>query len=347
MHTANSAKHFLLRSLTLAVGLLWGLTLFSGARLRASAALFSAPADAQITGTGFYFDTVVTLTLNGTEDQAVIDDCFSLMADYEALLSRTKEGSDIWNINHSGGAPTTVSEETASLIELALIYSDLSDGAFDITIAPVVALWDFQGEEPHSIPNQDLLNEALSHVDYHCIELDGATVTLTDPDASIDLGGIAKGYIADKLREFLLDEGIDSGLINLGGNVLAIGTKPDGAFWKIGIRKPFADASELIAVVSVDDQTVVTSGTYERYFEKYGTIYHHILNPDNGYPIENGLTSVTILADSSARADALSTTCFCLGLERGMELIESLDGIEAMFVTEDMQMHVSSGFPAS
>jgi thiamine biosynthesis lipoprotein len=319
----------------------------------------TASSDDSVDKTGFYLDTVINIKIYGTDDSTILDDCFSMISDYENMLSRTIEGSDIWKINHSSGQPTAVSEETASLIELALQYSELSDGAFDITIAPVVSLWDFHEDGDHSLPDDAVLAEALSHVDYHTVQVDGIdtpvtdengnplyTVTLSDPEAAIDLGGIAKGFIADKAKEFLLSRGITSGLINLGGNVLAIGEKPNADAFKIGIRRPFGSSSmDLITVVPVRDLSVVTSGTYERYFEIDGVLYHHILDPSTGYPAITTLQSVSILSESSAQGDALSTTCFLLGLEKGMELIESLDGIEAMFITDDQVMHKSSGFP--
>ncbi|MCD8348400.1 MAG: FAD:protein FMN transferase [Lachnospiraceae bacterium] len=309
--------------------------------------------------TGFFLDTVITITLYGDTDSVAMNGCFDLLDEYENMLSRTVEGSDVWNINHSGGSPTEVSEETAYLIETALYYSELSDGAFDITITPLVELWDVQNkasqvsEEETTeealasglIPSDEEIEEALSHIDYTAVSCVGTTVTLSDPDAEIDLGGIAKGYIADCLEEYLLSAGIESALINLGGNVQTVGTKPDGSSWKIGIQKPFGGSSDIITVVECTGESVVTSGTYERYFEVDGRIYHHILDPNTGYPADNGLVSVTILADSSTTCDALSTTCFVLGLEDGLELIESIDGVEALFITEDETMYRTSGFP--
>lgn len=297
-----------------------------------------------VSNTGFYLDTVITITVYGTEDGSVINDCFDLLGEYEAMLSRTSENSDIWNINHSGGEPVEVSEETAELIQLALDYSELSDDAFDISLAPYSILWDFQNNTGN-IPSEEEIAEAGAHVGLGNLHLEGATVTLDDPDAAIDLGGIAKGYIADRVKDLLLSEGYESALINLGGNVLTVGSKPDGSDFKIGIREPFADASQLSAVVAVSDKSVVTSGTYERYFMVDDVIYHHILDPKTGYPIQNGLQSVTILSDLSVDGDALSTTCFVMGLEDGMELIESLEDIEAMFITDDGELHYSSGFP--
>ncbi len=299
---------------------------------------------AQISDIGFYFDTVVELRLNGTDDQSLIDECFDKMKEYEALLSRTREGSDVWRINHSAGEPVEVSDDTAALIALAQKYYELSDGAFDITVAPYLTIWDFPNN-PGKVPAAASLAAARIHVGLPLLRLEGNTVTLDDPRASIDLGGIAKGYIADRLKEYLAGKGVTSGYINLGGNMLAIGTKPGGVPWNIGIRRPFGEASDTITTVKIDGLSVVTSGPYERYFEKDGTIYHHILNPTDGYPVQNGLSSVTILSRSSADGDALSTSCFVLGLERGMELIESLDGIEALFITDDEELHYSSGFP--
>ena len=302
------------------------------------------PSQMSISDVGFYFDTVVEIKLNGTEDESILKECFDLMAEYESLLSRTREGSDVWKINHSAGTPVSVSEDTVSLIRLARKYYDLSDGAFDITIAPYVTLWDFQNN-PGTIPTKDELTAASKHVGFENVQVSGNTVTLADPEAQIDLGGIAKGFIADRLKEYLTKEGIESAWINLGGNVLTIGMKPDKSPWKIGIRKPFGAATETAAVISVSGKSVVTSGTYERYFEKDGTIYHHILEPKTGEPVQNHLYSVTILSDSSADGDALSTTCFVLGKEDGLALVESLDGIEAMFITDEQELIYSSGFP--
>lgn len=301
--------------------------------------------NAVISDTNFYFDTVVKITLCGTKDTAILEECFSEMARYEALLSRTQEGSDIWNINHSNGKPVEVSDITIELLELALHYSELSDGVFDPTIASVVSLWNFTDNPEKVLPAETALTEALSHVNYKNIQINDNTVTLLDPEASIDLGGIAKGYIADQLKSFLINKEVTSALINLGGNNLALGTKPGSQPWKIGIQKPFGESSDLAATLSVDGKSVVTSGNYERYFEKNGLIYHHILDTRTGFPVQNGLSGVTILSESSAVGDALSTTCFALGLDKGMDLIESLEDAEAMFITEDGSIYRSSGFP--
>ncbi|MCD7736609.1 MAG: FAD:protein FMN transferase [Lachnospiraceae bacterium] len=325
------------------------LKLCLGIVLLSSLLLPSAPhvlADEEsLSETGFFLDTVISITIYGSSDSTVMDGCFSLLDDYEQLFSRTIEGSDVWKINHSSGEPTEVDSETAALIEASLYYSEISNGKFDITVTPLAELWDIENNTGY-LPSDEEIQEALSHVDYTVISVDGAAVTLADPEAEIDLGGIAKGYIADRLKDYLKSEGITSALINLGGNVLTLGEKPNGNNWKIGIRKPFGESSsDLIAVVETADMAVITSGTYERYFELDGVIYHHILDTETGYPVENGLTSVTILSESSTEGDALSTTCFVLGLEDGMELVEATDGVEALFITNEMELYRSSGFP--
>lgn len=291
--------------------------------------------------TGMYFDTVVTVEVWGA-DREVLDHCEELCGYYEQLFSRTIEDSEVSKINNSGGQPVTVSDETAELIRLGLEYGDISDGYFDITIASASELWDFTDNEEKTLPDPGELTEAVTHIDYHNVRVDGNTVTLSDPDTKIDLGGIAKGYIADQLKKYLEEEGVEHALINLGGNMLAVGSKYDGSPFRIGLQKPFEPDGTPIVVLEVNDQSVVTSGNYERYFEKDGTIYHHILDPDTGYPIQNDLYQVSIISDRSVDGDALSTTCYALGLEKGMELIQSLDGVEAVFVTSDYEIHTTT-----
>ena len=168
-------------------------------------------------------------------------------------------------------------------------------------------------------------------------------MTFLSPDTTLDLGAIAKGYIADQIREYLTKSGVESAVINLGGNVLCVGSKPDGSSFKIGLQKPFAESAETFATVAADNMSVVTSGVYERHFEVNGKNFHHILNPKNGYPYDNGLISVTILSENSVDGDGLSTACFSLGLEAGMELINSLNGVYACFIDEDYNIHYSEG----
>lgn len=294
-----------------------------------------------ISKTGFHFDTVITITLYSSTDEDLLTSCFELAAHYENLLSRTKEGSDIYRINHANGVPTEVSSETAELLEIALDYAKLTKGAVDPTIGAVSTLWNFHEDSEHIPPSSNDIQNALSHVNYQNVVLSGNMVTLTDADACLDLGFIAKGYIADKMKEYLLSEGVTSALINLGGNVLSVGSKPDNSAFVIGIQEPFADAGTPATTVSINDTSVVSSGVYERYFEHDGQFYHHILDTKTGYPVENNLLAVSILSESSTDGDALSTTCLVLGYEKAYELIESLGGIEAIFITSDNTVHTT------
>lgn len=304
---------------------------------------------AEATRTGIFFDTVIQVTIYHERAQELLDEAFRMAAAYEDLLSTKNEGSDIWNINHAQGEPVPVSSETVYLIQSALSFTELSGGKIDPTIAPLTELWDFSSEhtESHHVPGDSQIRERLQHVDARAISISGSDVCLTDPDAAIDLGFIAKGYIADKIKEFLLEEGVESALINLGGNVLAVGSKPDSEPFKIGIQKPFSPRGTAAAAIPVSDQSLVSSGTYERCFEEDGVLYHHILDPDTGYPAVTDLDSVTILSDSSMAGDGLSTTCLMLGLSAARELMESLEGTEALFITKDGSLHYTSGFPAS
>ena len=317
------------------------------ALLISAALLLSAcsglPKERDLSYTDTMFDTVISVRILDASDSQVLNGCKNLCQKYDSLLSTTVEGSDIYRINNAGGAPVEVSDETITLIKKGIYYSKMSDGAFDITIAPVSRLWDFTGEAA-SVPAPENIAEAASHVNYETIIIRDNTVTLSDPAAGIDLGAIAKGYIADRLKDYLTEQGIRHALINLGGNVLAMGGKLDGSDYNIAIQKPFAESGEPITSVKISDKSVVTSGIYQRYFKADGTIYHHILDPNTGYPCENSLYSVTIITDSSLTADALSTTCFLLGYENGMKLVNQLDNVDAIFITTDNQLHYSENF---
>lgn len=308
-----------------------------------------AKSSVPVTKSGFYFDTVIQVTLYDASKESLLEDCFALADQYEKYFSNTIEDSDISKINNSGGAPVTVHDKTIELLQMGIAYGDLSDGKFDITIGKLSDLWNFSTKalleetDASLIPSEAEIKATLSTVDYHCIKINGNEVTLTNPDAKIDLGGIAKGYIADKMKEFLNENGVTSGFINLGGNVLVLGPKADGSAYTIGIQKPFSDDGSSIASVQVTDETVVSSGVYERCFTVDGTLYHHILDTATGYPYDNGLLGVTIITKDSVDGDGLSTTCFALGLDEGMALIESLPDTEAIFITEDYELHTSSG----
>jgi thiamine biosynthesis lipoprotein len=289
------------------------------------------------------FDTVVRIEIREPADKEVLEGCRKLCRKYDAMFSNKVEDSEIFRINNAGGNPVEVSAETVKLIKKALYYSDLSNGVFDITIAPVSELWDFHAEEP-VVPAPEAVTGAVGHVDYKNILIKDNTVQLLDPLARIDVGGIAKGYIADRVKEYLKEEGVKHAVIDLGGNVLTIGGRPDGSDYNIGIQKPFDTTGTPVTSVRISDKSIVTSGIYQRYFEVDGKKYHHILDPRTGYPCENNLYSVTIITDSSLTADALSTTCFLLGFDKGMRLISQLDNVDGVFITNDNKIHYSKNF---
>ena len=296
---------------------------------------------------GFYFDTAVTITVynpSSKEDATdIINGGFNLCKNYESIFSRTAKDSDISKINAAGGSQTTVHPEVTEIIRDSLKYSQLSEGAFDITIAPLSSLWDIKNNNG-VIPAKNSIASALEHIDYRNIIVEENSITLSDPKAQIDLGGIAKGFVADKLKKYMISKGVTSAIIDLGGNILTIGGKNSENNFKIGIKKPFSqEDSEYAATISVTDKSVVTSGIYERYFEKDHKIYHHILDTKTGYPVENNLYSVTIISDTSEAGDALSTSVFALGLDEGKKLINSIENTEAVFITNKNKIILTDG----
>lgn len=293
------------------------------------------------TVTGFYFDTVVNLTIYWKDD-APLTEALQKCAYYESILSKTVEGSDVWNINHANGERVQVSEDTRDIIEKALEYSRLSNGAFDITIEPCVALWDFTDKNKAVLPDEAALAAAAAKVDYTQVDVndDGVKLGLGQ---TIDLGAIAKGYIADRISDLLKEKGIKSGLLNFGGNVQTIGNKPDGTPWNVGIQDPRGAQSDSIAVMPTTDAAVVTSGIYERGFDIDGVRYHHLLDTSTGWPIQNDLAGVSIFVSDSFDGDALSTTLFALGEQGGLALTEKLEGVEAMFITREDNISYTQG----
>lgn len=292
------------------------------------------------TEVGFYLDTVITLTAY-TDDSEVLKNALEECGRYEEMLSRTIEGSDIWRINHASGEPVTVSEDTIIILKEAIRISEMSDGAFDITIAPVTDLWDFRTGNG-TVPEGAAVSAAVMKVDYRQIHIEGNTVTLP-AGMMIDLGGIAKGYIADRIGEYLTEQGITSAVLSFGGNVVTIGRKPDGSVWRIGIQDIDAPTGTSMMVTKSSGGSTVTSGIYERGFEQDGIWYHHILSTETGWPIQNELASVTVFSESSMTGDALSTAVFAMGTEEGVRLIDSMDGIEAILITRDRKVIYTNG----
>ncbi|MBR3756013.1 MAG: FAD:protein FMN transferase [Firmicutes bacterium] len=303
----------------------------------------------KIEKSSYYMDTICTITIYDMEDMneekanAAIDSAFSLCADMEATISATIETSEVYQINEAGGAPVKCSDAVIELLQMGIDYGDLSDGRFDITLGKVTDLWDFHGENP-AVPDADKVKEALSAVDYQQIHIDGNKVSMENPDGKINLGGIGKGFIADRAAGHLESLGVTSAIVNFGGNIVAIGENAGDPF-KIGIKDPNSESGEILGAVTVEDATVVTSGVYERCFEQDGKTYHHILDVETGYPVDSDVISVTLVAPKgySGVCDALSTTCLIYGVEDGLELIEGADNVEAIFVDRDGKIYKTSG----
>lgn len=291
--------------------------------------------------------TFVSVTLYGentSELEAAMNAAFARASELEQCLSPSIAESELNAVNESAYAQETpVSESFFRLLTEAQQYAALSDGALDCTIGDLISLWGI-GTETARVPEASEIEAILRKDSYTLVATDsaGQTVRFAEEGVTLQFGAVAKGYIADEMKSILLEQGVESGLLVLGGNVLTIGSKPSGDAWKVGITDPFS-TDQLIAELTVSDLSVVTSGNYERYFEADGVQYHHILDPETGYPSDSGLVSTTIIAASSVTCDALSTATYVLGAEEGMALIESLDGVEAVFITESGDILTSSG----
>ncbi len=279
--------------------------------------------------TAFMMDTVVNIEAEC--EKGIIDDTLNFCREYEKKLSRTDTGSEVYALNNSAGS-MAVSDDTAYLIRRALYFSELTGGKFDITICPVSSLWDFTGD---ALPDDTEIKKKLAMVGYERVSLDGNTVDLGG--AQIDLGAIAKGYITDKAADYLKKQGVENAVLNFGGNVVVMGDD----YYNVGIKSPSGDG--LAAQLRVKNTAVVTSGTYERYIEWQGKRYHHILDPHTGYPVESDIISATVISENSTDADALSTCCLLLGLDDATALINGIEGVEAIFITADGEVHISNG----
>ena len=361
-HSKRSRSHSRFFYLILCTVLVCPMLLFTGCG-NITDADTSTTGNQPISISSIKLNTAVQITIYDSQDKALLDDCLALCDKYELVFSRTNEKSELYKLNHrkdtsdkdpnadgqttpypvSGTADTWhISEDLAALLSEGLDITRESDGAFDIAIAPLTSLWDFTAEDP-KVPDDAAIQKALPLCSSDGVTIDGQDITLPSDDIQFDVGAIAKGYIADRMKDLLVKKGVKSAIINLGGNVLCIGSKPDGTPFKVGIQKPFADRNETEAVMDIAGKSVVSSGIYERCFKQGGKLYHHILNPQTGYPYDNGLISVTIISDQSVDGDALSTTCFALGLEDGLKFAEK-KGVQAVFITEDYELHYTDGF---
>ncbi len=291
----------------------------------------------------FAMDTYMSLKAYGSNGEAALQKSSEKIKELEAMLSVTSKESEIFKINSTGGTKTEISYETSFLIKRSLEINNDTKGAFDITLYPVTKEWGFTTGD-YKVPSQERIDELLAKVgsDNVVLSEDGSSVSLIN-GANIDLGGIAKGYAGSCAADIIKNEGVKSAILNMGGNVQTIGSKPDGSRWKVGIQDP-CDSSKLVGTVEVADKAVVTSGGYERYFEdESGNVYWHILNPETGRPAVTDIVSVTIIGSDGTTCDALSTSLFVMGTQRVADYLKAYKDYDVVIVSNDNKLYITEG----
>lgn len=295
----------------------------------------------------FIYDTVVKVKVFGENaNNQTLKDIGNLLEDLDDKMNKDKVGSEIQKINAAAGTSAVqVSKELYDLIALSLQYGDQTNGFFDIAIGPLVDLWQIGSEGAH-VPKQDEITTAMTLTNYKDIELNEKehSVKLLHKGMVLDLGGIGKGYAAEQIKAYLLEHGLTSALINMGSSsIITVGNKVDGSDWILGIQNPDQSRGNSLGTITLNDEVINTSGVYERFFIQDNVRYHHIFDPRTGYPIQNGLESVTIIGKDAVEAEALTKGIFVMGVEEGLKYIESLDGVEAIFIAEGQKIYATSG----
>lgn len=287
----------------------------------------------------YAMDTVMTLEAYGQNAAAALDEAVAEIERLDALWSIASSDGEIARLNAE--KQITASADTLALLTRAKEISAATDGLFSTTIAPLMEAWGFTSGD-YRVPDEAELSALLAHVDDEEIAISDSTVTIP-ADAKVDLGGIAKGFTSARVMEIFRENGVENGILSLGGNVQALGTKPDGSLWRVGLQDP-ADERALFATLELADKAVITSGAYERNFEQNGIVYHHIIDPRTGYPAESGLSSVTIVSDDGTLADGLSTALFIMGKEAAVEFWRShRDDFDMVLLADDGAVTVSAG----
>lgn len=288
----------------------------------------------------FAMDTYLTFTAYGANAEGALRQAEDRIAELEGLWSVTDTDSEIYKVNHSGGQPVAVREETEELVSFALAMAEETDGALEPTIYPVLTAWGFTTDENH-VPVENEIVEQLASVGYDRVHVEDGEITL-ETGTMLDLGAVGKGFAGDEVVQILRENGVSSALLDIGGNIQAIGTKPDGSYWRVGLKDPFSEG--VLGVLQVADEAVVTSGSYERYFiGEDGKRYGHIIDPATGYPVDNGLVSVTVLSGEGKLCDALSTALFVKGLEGAEKYWRQRRDFDMILITEDGNIYVTEG----
>lgn len=289
----------------------------------------------------FAMDTYMYLKAYGEHADTALGYSSEQILSLEELFFVTSEKSDIWAINHSDGEPVFVSDDTIAVLNKAIEIGGKTNGALDVTIYPLLTEWGFT-TDTQQVPTDDIIADKLKLIDYTKISVKGNTVQLPD-NMQIDFGALAKGYTSDCVTEILKENGVKSALVNLGGNVHAVGTKPDGTLWKVGVQNPFSP-SEQVCILEIADKAVITSGNYERFFtDENGRKYWHILDSADGFPADNGLVSVTIVGENGLLCDALSTALFVLGTDKAIDYWRNSADFEMILITDDEKIIYSEG----
>ena len=292
-----------------------------------------------------WLGTTSTITLYDSQNQNIITKAFQRVEEIHKRMSLQLPTSELSHINRNAGiGPVRVSSDTFFVVEEAPRIARETGGAFDPTVGPLVDLWDITGNA--YLPTQEEIQEILPLIDYRVVEInrENLSVFLPIPGMKLDLGGIAKGYAADEAARILIENGVRKAIIDFGGDIIALGTRVTGEPWRIGIQNPFTQRGSFTGIYYAEDKTIVTSGTYERYLMHEGVRYHHLFDTTTGFPGQNGVESVTIMASgSSSLADAYSTAAFIMGLEAGLSYVESIPGVEALFIMDDLSLHATSG----
>jgi thiamine biosynthesis lipoprotein len=305
---------------------------------------------AEVTGHKQFFcmDTVMTLEAYGDKGSAAVDTATGVITDLASELDPQSESSEVYKMNNAGGVPVTVSDDIITMLSTAYKVYGQTDGALDLTVYPLSVLWgfiDLDNGGAGYVPTQAEIAAVLKKVGFSKVTVSHSTVTMPE-GTEISFGSVAKGYTSDAAIASMKNSGVTSAIVSLGGNVQTLGKKPDGTNWNVAVEDP-KDTSSYAGVLSVGQTAVITSGSYERYFEKDGKIYHHIIDPHTGSPADSGLLSVTIVCDSGLMADCLSTALFVLGPEKALDYWRNYGGFQMIMITTDSKILCTSGLKDS
>lgn len=303
-----------------------------------------------VTRTETLLHTVVQIQVYHEDTEDVIQETVDYMEAMEKQLSTKLKDSDVYRINENAGIqPVKVEEETIEIIDRAIQIAQESDGLFDISIGALTNLWQI-GSEDARVPSEDEIEEAINLIDYQKIIIDkeNMTVMLEEEGMALELGGISKGYIGSGVVEILEENNVTTAIVNLGGNVIVMGTSPNSdKGWNVGVQDPDEVRGDIVGTQRVKDAAIVTSGIYERYLEVDGIKYHHIMDPRTGYPLDNEISGVTVFAPTSFDGDSYSTALFLMGIEEGIKFIDSKEGFEVAYIDKDGGVHLSAGIKDS